>query len=179
MASFLTALAASIAGGATGAFGGTFGALQLAKRTDRRTVTDQLVAEFFSADFLKHRIAVHELRTAVDSQAVSVASVAGGFWDPGRPDYYTGPPVEPGELNQHQHLEAYIGYIVRLARALEGRRLDQDSARAALGMHLSWHDRIVQRVASVTAQQAREHPSVVPDWTLKAELVHLKLVPDR
>lgn len=165
-----------LTGAAAGAVGGFRASLCMAQRTDRRTITDQLVAEFFSDDFLSHRVAVHELWTRVKAGQVSIASVAGGFWSPGRDHYYTGP--RRGALNLHQHLEAYIGYIVRLAHALEAKRLDRDSARAALGMHLQWHDTLVQKLEVEVAEQAKKppHPVVVPDWTRSAAVVRAELV---
>lgn len=170
MTEFTTALFGSFAG----AFAGFLASWTLARQTDRRAVTDQLVAEFMSAGFLSHRIAVSKLRRSVQSGEVDINAIAAGFWFPGRSNHYTGEFY--GELNIHQHLTAYIGYLVRLAHAHRSGRLDRNSARAALGTYLLWNDTFIKQISEAVIHQAQESGAIVPPWTNDARHLHINLV---
>ncbi|MEH6376239.1 hypothetical protein V7793_18205 [Streptomyces sp. KLMMK] len=176
MTEFAAALLGALVGAIAGAYASYRASVVLTRDADKQTVTDRMVDEFFSDGFLRHRIAIDELSTKVRSHQVDVYSVASGFLSPAEPNYYRGPDPRPGELNEHQHLEAYIGYIVRLARALTHGRLDHRSARTALGMHLQWHDRLLQDVANAAEELARKGGLLIPNWTESAREVGRHLV---
>ena len=96
------------------------------------------------------------------SGQVSADEIAGGFWYPGRDSYYIGDTF--GDLNAHQHLTAYIGFIVRLAHEANHRRLDREEINAALGMQLVWHFPLLQDVARAAKDQAAEVGVPTPTW---------------
>ncbi|MEG8182106.1 hypothetical protein GZH49_26765 [Nocardia terpenica] len=153
-----------------GAMGGFLANLALARRAERQSMTSLLMAEFLSDGFLAHRIAVDGLWRRVKAGEVNVDDIAAGFWYPGMATYYTG--EQYGILSEHQHLEAYIAYIVRLGDALDRHRLDRRVIRAALGMHLLWADALLQQVAGATARQAQQNNVPTPAWTTAAARVH-------
>lgn len=153
-----------------GALGGFLANMVLAGRINRRDTTSRMISEFLSDSFLVHRISMDDTWQRMKAGDISADDVAGGFWYPGTPTYYTGEIY--GDLNAHQHLEAYIGYIVRLADALDHRRLNRGETRAALGMHLLWADALLQQTARTAARQAEVHNVPIPSWTKAAGRVH-------
>lgn len=100
---------------------------RVARRSEQTAVTSDLIDEFFSDRFLAHRIAVSKMWRKVEDEGVPISEIASGYWYPGRVhNSYRGD--MHGVLDEHQHLEAYIGYIVRLD---EARRLDRIDIRRA------------------------------------------------
>ncbi|MEU8411894.1 hypothetical protein AB0C24_03860 [Amycolatopsis japonica] len=157
-----------------GSVGGFTSSLYLARRADRQSTTNHLMTEFLSVTFLAHRIALEHLRARMSDGDVTAAQVAGGFWYPGDRNYYRG--ELEGELNTHQHLTMYIGFLVRMADAIQRRRIDVDAIRAGIGAQLRWCDALVLEVAAQTQQQATENDAPFPTWVAAARLVHEKLV---
>lgn len=87
---------------------------QTARRSGQDLVTGNLITEFFSDRFLKHRIIVSKLQCGVENGDADISQIACGYWYPWRPGSYHGD--KHGKLDEHQHLEAFIGYIVRFMR---------------------------------------------------------------
>jgi hypothetical protein len=158
-----------------GAFVGAGFAFVLAflkSRSDKRKETSQaLVDEYYSTDFLKHRIAVDRLRGRVNANPpeTTVDKIACGFWYPGKPDYFKGE-VSDG-LNEHQHLEAYLGFIVRVSHAHMNGLLDPVLVRSALSTSYDWEAGFVWSVAAKAREQVRAHGggTKVPVWVSAAE----------
>ncbi|WP_280425946.1 hypothetical protein [Nocardia carnea] len=164
----------AVVGSFFGALGGFLANLAIARRAERRNITGSLLAEFLSDSFLPHRIAVASLWRRVNEGTVNAEEVAAGFWYPGTGAYYTGELY--GSLNEHQHLTAYIAYIVRLSDALDRGQLDRKTIRATLGMHLLWADSLLQQVSQAAGRQAQRHNVPIPSWIGAADRVHQELV---
>ena len=104
---------AAVLGAFIGVAGALFASALLARRTERAAATSAAIAEFFSDSFLQHRISLHSTRQKVKRGEVTVADVAAGFWYPGLGiAYFEGDIL--GSLNEHQHIEAYLGFVSRL-----------------------------------------------------------------
>jgi S1-C subfamily serine protease len=143
--------------------------------SEQKTVTSELITDFFSDTFMAHRIAVSELRRKVESGSPPIAEIACGYWYPGRLDnLYRGEKF--GDLDEHQHLEAYTGYVVRLAEALRLQRLDVERVRAAIGMSMLWHIPFINEIANETERQAVEAGAPIPAWTAAVKEVHKAFV---
>jgi hypothetical protein len=148
---------------------------QMALWSEQRTITSELITDFFSDRFLAHRIAVSKLRRKVEDGSPPIAEIACGYWYPGQfANIYRGEKL--GDLDEHQHLEAYIGYVVRLAEALRLQHLDVVRGRAAIGMNLLWHIPFLIEIANETAQQAHAASARIPAWTAAVNEVHEALV---
>jgi hypothetical protein len=148
---------------------------RVARRSEQAAVTSNLIDEFFSDRFLAHRIAVSKMRRKVEDEGVPISEIAYGYWYPGPArDSYHGD--LHGVFDEHQHLEAYIGYIVRLNEALRLDRIDKGRARDALGMHLLWHYPLLDQVARETVRQAKAANARIPSWTSAAEAVRQAIV---
>jgi hypothetical protein len=156
-----------------GAFVGAGFAFLLAflkSRSDKRKETSlSLVDEYYSTDFLKHRIAVNMLRTRVGFGEIAIDKIAWGFWYPGKSDYFKGD-VTDG-LNEHQHLTAYLGFIVRVSHANRNGLLDPVLLRSALSTSYDWESGFVWSVAAKTREQVLAHGggAKVPIWVTAAE----------
>jgi hypothetical protein len=150
-------------------------AKQMTQWSDQKVITSELITEFFSDTFLAHRIAVSQMREKVEGGSPTIADVACGYWYPGRfTNIYRGEKFR--DLDEHQHLEAYIGYVVRLAEALRLQHLDVVRGQAAIGMHLLWHIPFLMEIASETAQQAQAANARIPAWTVAVREVYEALV---
>lgn len=171
--SFVTAACGAL----FGSLGGLASALLVARRADRLSTTNHLMTEFLSADFLTHRIALEGLRARMLAGEVTAAQIAGGFWYPGRRDYYKGELY--GEFNTHQHLTMYIGFLERMADAIRRHRLDVATVRNGIGSHLRWSDVLLREVAAETERQAADNGAPIPTWTSAAMLAHDRLIPAR
>ena len=83
-------------------------------------MTDQFVNEFFSDGFMIHRTSLSASPRKLRAGVTSVEEIACGYWYPGIHyasfDSYRGDQI--AGLDEHQHLEAYLGYVVRLEHAL-------------------------------------------------------------
>jgi hypothetical protein len=161
-------------GAFVGGLSGFSSALMLARQTRRATTTSDLIALFFSDAFLAHRISVSDLRHKVKDGEVRAEDIAGGFWFPGVSPHYVGDVY--GTLNAHQHLTAYISFIIRLDHEVTRRRVHRSEIRRAFGMQLLFADTLVLQVAQATAAQAERHNAPAPMWTTAAQRVHDALV---
>lgn len=156
-----------------GAFVGAGFAFSLAflkSKTDKRKeISLSLVDEYYSTDFLKHRIAVDMLRMRVNSNETTIDRIACGFWYPGKQDYFKGD-VTDG-LNEHQHLTAYLGFIVRVSHANMNGLLDPVLLRSALSTSYDWEAGFVWSVAAKTREQVQAHGggTKIPVWVTAAE----------
>ena len=142
----------------------------LKSKTDKRKeISLSLVDEYYSTDFLKHRIAVDMPRMRVNSNETTIDRIACGFWYPGKQDYFKGE-VTDG-LNEHQHLEAYLGFIVRVSHANNNGLLDPILLRSALSTSYDWEAGFVWSVAAKTREQVQAHGggTKIPVWVTAAE----------
>lgn len=135
----------------------------------RRDTSIEFINEYFSTDFLVHRISVGELRRKVKLGTTAVDDVAGGFWYPGSKNYYKGD-VTDG-LNEHQHLEAYFGFLVRIWHSDKNGLLDVDLLQSALSTSYDWEKKFVSKVAATTRTRIENHAGdkVVPAWVYAVE----------
>jgi hypothetical protein len=153
-------------------------AKNVAQLSEQKTTTSDLITDFFSDNFMAHRIAVSALRRKFESGSPPIDEIACGYWYPGgEPTFtrlYRGEKF--GDLDEHQHLEAYIGYVVRLAEALRLQRLDVMRGRAAIGMSMLWHIPFIAKVADETARQAQNAGVPIPAWITAVKEVNEALV---
>ncbi|WP_194833567.1 hypothetical protein [Nocardia sp. XZ_19_369] len=170
MQGFLVAALGAFVGG----LAGFLSSLLLTRQERRATITSELMATFFSDAFLAHRISISDLWYKFRAGEVAAEDIAGGFWFPGVSPHYIGDTF--GTLNTHQHLTAYIGFIVRLDHEMTHRRLHRDEIRSAFGMQLHYADELLTRVAQATAAQAERHNALAPAWIEAVQRVHDALV---
>ena len=57
---------------------------QVRLESEKNTVTSELITDFFSDNFMAHRVAVSTLRRKVESGSPPIAEIACGYWYPGR-----------------------------------------------------------------------------------------------
>jgi hypothetical protein len=158
------------------AFAGASFAFALAawhsQRTERHRYTQSLVDEYFSQGFQKHRIAINELSELIRKGEASVEALAGGFWYPGSTARWEGP-VSHG-LTQHEHLEAFLNFIIRVHVADQLRRLDRQLVKQAISTSYEWEAGLVEELAHEARKQVEAAGRVVrlPAWVTAVE--HLK-----
>jgi hypothetical protein len=141
-----------------------------------------LVDEYYSTDFLKHRIAVDMLRRRVTSletpiekaliEKTTIDDIAYGFWYPGQDDYYKGE-VTDG-LNEHQHLTAYLGFIIRMSHGEMNGLLEPDLLRSALSTSYNWEAGFVLSLAEKAREQVNAYgkeSAEIPVWITAVERV--------
>ena len=124
----------------------------LARRAERRESTMKIVTEFFSDEFLAHRISVSRTRRKRDADEVSIDDLARGYWFPGGGNSYQGELYK--DMNEHQHVEAYIGFLIRIHYLATRGRLDVRELSAAIGMPLKYHMPLLCQIASASRRQA-------------------------
>ncbi len=134
------------------------------QRSDRRQdSTLRFIDEYFSSTFLAHRAAVHQLREKHEARLLSIESIAAGFWYPGLPGRcHAGEKL--GDLNEHQHLRAYLGFLIRLSHAHRRGLLDVPLARSALSSAYDWEAGFIRQVAEETRRQAVDGKARPPTW---------------
>ena len=162
-------LAAAIVGALLGAIAALVASLYIAREADRRNSTAQVVAEFLSDEFLAHRISVSHTRRKRDAGSVSIEEIARGYWFPGGGNSYQGDTYR--DMNEHQHIEAYIGFLIRVEYLATRRRLNVPELSAVIGMTLQYHMQIMRQVAAEARRQAEEADVKVPTWIGAAEFV--------
>jgi hypothetical protein len=125
-----------------------------------------LLDEFYSSSFLQHRIVVSQVRQKVLTGKVDIDFLTRGFIilqnnaEDGDPDaYYAGETV--GSLNEHQHLSAYLGYVVRLAGAVEFGVADSRMVSTLLRSQYYWHASLLSHMVD-SAVRRLEAETVVP-----------------
>jgi hypothetical protein len=147
-------------------FGATFALLASwlqQRRNERQEMTMAFVNEFFSEAFLQHRIAVSGLRRKIIHGQVVIEDVAKGYWYPGREGAYTG--VQIGNFNEHQHLEFFLGFLIRLSHAYKKGQINTEEVVSALRTSYLWHGELVTKLAEVAQQQIAQHTDAeMPIW---------------
>lgn len=126
-----------------------------------------LLDEFYSSSFLQHRIVVSRIRQRVLFGQVDVEFLTRGFIilrndeQDGDPDaYYEGETV--GSLNEHQHLSAYLGYVVRLAGAVEFEVADRKMVSTLLRSQYFWHAKLLNQMTECATARL-EKDAAAPD----------------
>jgi hypothetical protein len=71
---------------------------------------------------------------------------------------------ETAGLDEHQHLEAYLGFVVRLEHAMSRGLVDKRHIRSTLALGLLWHTGFLVDIAAATVRQAEENDAHTPDW---------------
>lgn len=158
MSQIATAALGAVLGGLAGLLSGFW----TARYSQRAAITHSLLSEFLSAPFLQHRISIAITRRRLLAGSVTAAELAGGFWYPGNATYYAGEMI--GSLNEHQHLEAYVGFLIRLDHALSRKRASRSDLSNALSGGMVWHRFLVAEVADETERQAIAAGVPVPPW---------------
>lgn len=120
-----------------GALFALLGSLFLSSKKYKKDTTQDFMNEFFSRDFLSHRIAISNLREKVINGDVLLSNIAAGYWYPGLHEEYSGETYDG--LTEHQHLEAYFGFVVRLSHANSRGQIDKQTIRSALRTSYLWH----------------------------------------
>lgn len=130
-----------------------------------------LLDEFYSSEFIKHRIVVSTIRQKVLAGKVDIDFLTRGYLnlrdeeEDGNPTtYYEGAVF--GELNEHQHLSIYLGYLIRLAGAVEFNVADSEMIKRLLDSQYQWHSRLLNiMLASADKNLKSEVGRVhVPGW---------------
>ncbi|WP_406631681.1 hypothetical protein [Amycolatopsis sp. WGS_07] len=166
----MTAVLAAVLGATLGAIGALVVSRANSRRSERVTMTSALIAEYFSTEFLHHRISIGNTSEKVRNGELSFEEIATGYWYPGAHDTFTGDDFNG--LNEHQHIEAYIGFIVRIDYLLDAGRVYATELRGALGMKLMWEDFLLTGLASACLEQTRRANVQPPDWTRSISRVH-------
>lgn len=162
IAEWWSKLFTEIADQGIGAFiGGLIGALiplwftlRLHNRSERRRLTLSFVNEHLSPSMLRHIVVLGEVRRRIQREEITIDEVAAGFWYPGTGVYYTGPVVDG--FNEHQHIEAIIRLINRMAYLVRAGQIDPIELRAALREKHRWTASLLHPVAVGAARIARE-----------------------
>jgi hypothetical protein len=137
--------------------------MYLSHRKSIKATTQSFINEFFSREFLSHRIAISGLREKVIAGEVMPSDIAAGYWYPGISEEHSGETYDG--LTEHQHLEAYLGFVVRLSHADSRGQIDRQAIRSALRTSYLWHADLSTCVADeATKQVARAKMSDVPVW---------------
>jgi len=148
---------AEVVGPLVGAFFGALfallGSMILSHRKSKKDTTQDFINEFFSRSFLSHRVAISNLREKVISGDVLLSDVAAGYWYPGVTGEYSGENYDG--LTEHQHLEAYYGFVVRLSHAYSRGQIDKQAIRSALRTSYLWHADFSTCVADEAEGQVR------------------------
>ena len=128
----------------TGLFGALVGALVtwlLGRNSERQRrryeVTTEIASTFHSPNFMHHRVGMWQLGEAVVANETTMASIACGFWYPGKGSYYEGPDCYG--LTLHGHLSIYIDWLSRVGYAIRTGLADSEGLRAQLEGNLIWY----------------------------------------
>lgn len=80
------------------------------------------------------------------------------------------------DMNEHQHVEAYIGFLIRIHYLATRGRLDVRELSAAIGMPLKYHMPLLCQIASASRRQAQQAGKKIPNWTDAAGFVERVIV---
>ena len=119
----------------------------LERRRARRDSTQKLIDEFYSEDFLRHRIALGLLRDEGRGNGDWYYDLAGGYFYPGHSEAKRGAANPESGLDGHQHLEFFLGYIRRLGHAIDTHQVNEEAILRALGSSFIWHCEVLDRLA--------------------------------
>jgi hypothetical protein len=174
----VTAIVSTLLGTLLGGLAGLLVSLWTTRQSHRMALTQTLLAEFLSASFLQHRISIESTQRKWRDGAVTASALAGGFWCPGEAGYYAG--ETSGSLNEHQHLEVYLEFLIKVDHALARKLADRSDLAASLSGEILWEEDIVRAMADETKRQAADAGVPVPRWVGAAESVFRQLnVPHR
>ena len=136
-------------------FGAFFGSLATAvltwrreSRKARRDATRDFIEEFFSTAFLVHRAKIGAISWSIREKRITGEEVARGFIFPSEPEAYVGPEDDKTGLNEHQHLEVFLGYVRRLAHALDHGWVLPLSIHSGLSGSMQWHRELLEALVS-------------------------------
>lgn len=170
----MTEVIAAVLGALLGVAGALVANIASSRRSERVTMTASLIAEYFSASFLQHRISIGNTTQGVRTGTTTFDEIASGYWYPGTHDAFTGETLSG--LNEHQHIEAYIGFIVRIEYLLSVERIYASEIRRVLGMKLVWESYLMAGVVSACEEQTRTAGVEPPDWVRSAKVVQEQIV---
>jgi hypothetical protein len=174
----VTAIVSTLLGPLLGGLAGLLVSLWTTRQSHRMALTQALLAEFLSAPFLQHRIAIESTQRKWRDGAVTASTLAGGFWCPGQASYYAGD--ISGSFNEHQHLEVYLEFLIKVDHALTRKLADRSDLAASLSGEILWEEDLVRAVAEETKRQAADAGLPAPRWVGAAERVFRQLnVPHR
>lgn len=157
----MTEILAAIVGALLGGLVALIASFSLGRKQERNATTHTLIAEFMSDAFLEHRISVYDTLKHIEDGTTTYDDLAGGYWYRGQPSYSG---VLRGALNEHQHLEAYKGFLVKLDFAIRAKRVNVDELANALGSGMVWHREVILGLADATESQASAANAAVPRW---------------
>ena len=142
-------------------------------RRRRSDVTKEFIDEFLSSNFLRHRIGIAKLRRKLLNQDVQISEVARGFWYPGGKGVYEGEVSQQDGFNEHQHLEAYLGFLVRLRHAVKIKQVNKPDIKSALETSYVWHADLTNALAAEIRRQVAADPRAILPITVEAiELIN-------
>lgn len=162
---FLAESAESVPGALIGAFAGAGFAMWFAARESRRAAksvtTQRLIDDLMSPQFLPHRIALGKLldEFKADEDGQLLDRFARGFWFPGRSDEYAGSEPYDG-LTLHEHFEASLGWVKRVAQAKRSSLLNEAEFAYVLKDAFGWMDAVLFDVANEVERQTAEHKAL-------------------
>ena len=97
------------------------------------------------------------------SGQVAIEDVAKGYWYHGIDKAYAGEIF--GAFNEHQHLEFFLGFLVRLAHAHKRKQINAEEVSFAFRASYLWHGVLVTKLATTVEHQVSRQPGAeVPVW---------------
>ncbi|WP_116080196.1 MULTISPECIES: hypothetical protein [Rhodopseudomonas] len=139
----------------------------------RRVTMQEIIDDFLRPEFLVHRAVVSSLSRKVRRRDVEISEIARGYWYPGPKDgkrSYQGDKID--SLNEHQHLEIFIGYISRLAHRIRTEKVDRLQLRQRLRSAYRYHGPFMNSLAKeVRRQMMLDGETEIPSWVCDVEQV--------
>ncbi len=136
----------------------------LAMRRERRQQiyqhTQEIVNQFFSKEFIGHRVALWAMRSAVLEKKASIRFIAYGYIYPIKNKAYDGSQIDG--LTEHQHLTLFFGFIERLGLYIRNKQIDRGMVKAALSYEMLWKADLIRAIAEEIRAIARETSSQEP-----------------
>jgi hypothetical protein len=130
-----------------------------------------LLDEFYSSNFLQHRIAVSQVRNKVLRGEINIDFLTRGFIilkdneeDGDTTKHHEGETI--GDFDEHNHLTAYLGYVVRLAGAVEFGVADRRMVITLLRSQYYWHAILLNKMVQSAVSQLADAAEVPhrPVW---------------
>lgn len=131
--------------------------------------TNIFIDQYFSNEFIFHRIAVSKMREKVLQNRVSVKYISNGFLYPNYLASYDG--LITHDLTEHQHLTIYLGFIERLGNAIKNGELNEGALKNALSYEFRWHADLIRNIAICTKELAIERNVKCPTFVDHTEKV--------
>ena len=165
----------------TGLFGALVGALVtwlLGRNSERQRrryeVTTEIASTFHSPNFMHHRVGMWQLGEAVVANETTMASIACGFWYPGKGSYYEGPDCYG--LTLHGHLSIYIDWLSRVGYAIRTGLADSEGLRAQLEGNLIWYAWFIENLLTEIYRQTLDNQVPAPGWIELVRLAQKEIV---